>query len=65
MIRGLFRTTDAMLGDCVRVDKAAGDAAPLLRNEIYIALGGSPRLEELPYKGPLRERVWEGLLEPA
>lgn len=64
MIRGLFRTNDEMLGDCVRVAKAAGDAAPLLTEALYVALGGSPRLDELPHKGPLRERVWEGLLEP-
>lgn len=63
-IRGRFRTTDSLLGRCVHVDECAGDAAPLLPEALYAALGGSPRLDELPHMGPLRERTWQRALEP-
>lgn len=49
MIRGLYRTWDRLLGDSVRVSWAAGDAAPVLRIDIYQALGGEPALETLPH----------------
>jgi len=65
MIRGVFRTTDPLLGKCVRVDDSAGDAAPLLKEAIYRDLGGLPGIDELPWKGPIRERVWQKALEPS
>lgn len=48
MIRGLYQTRDPLLGACVRVDWSAGDAAPMLRPDLYEALGGSPPLGQLP-----------------
>lgn len=48
MIRGLYRTRDRLLGDCVRVHWSAGDAAPYLGVELYQALGGQPELTALP-----------------
>ena len=52
-IRGRFRTTDPLLGRCVHVDESAGDAAPLLPEAHYAALGGSPRLDDLPAHGTI------------
>jgi len=48
MISGLYRTHDEFLGLCARVDRSAGDAAPLLKREIYEALGGQPKFDRLP-----------------
>lgn len=51
MITGLYRTHDRLLGACVRVSWSAGDAAPVLKREIYEALGGAPAYDELPSRG--------------
>lgn len=48
MINGLYRTRDRLLGVCVRVGWSAGDAAPVLKREIYEALGGQPAYDALP-----------------
>ncbi|MDE2619042.1 MAG: hypothetical protein KGL54_02645 [Sphingomonadales bacterium] len=48
MIKGLYRTHDRLLGACVRVGWSAGDAAPMLKREIYEALEGAPAYDELP-----------------
>ena len=48
MIRGLYRTTDRLLGGSVRVHWSAGDASPMLSCEVYRTLGGTPPAEELP-----------------
>jgi len=51
MIKGLYRTQDVLLGACVRVDWSAGDAAPLLTEDIYRIMGGTPKLEDLMSRG--------------
>lgn len=51
MIKGLYRVEDRLLGSCVRVHWAGGDAAPVLSCEIYRALGGRPDVETLPTRG--------------
>jgi len=48
MIRGLYRTNDALLGPCVRVHWSAGDAAPVLAPDVYRALRGTPPIDDLP-----------------
>lgn len=48
MIRGLYRTTDRLLGNSVRVHWSAGDASPMLSCEVYRELGGHPPAEHLP-----------------
>jgi len=48
MIRGLYQTRDPLLGTCARVDSSAGDAAPMLRQDLYAALGGTPPFSQLP-----------------
>lgn len=48
MIKGLYRVEDRLLGSCVRVHWAGGDAAPVLSCDIYRAMGGRPELETLP-----------------
>ena len=50
MIRGLYKTRDRLMGDCARVDWSAGDAAPVLRKDIYEALGGRPAFDQLPQR---------------
>ena len=47
-IRGLYRTRDMLLGECVRVHWSAGDAAPVLSPVFYRSLGGQPDIAELP-----------------
>jgi len=48
IVRGLYRTRDSLLGDCVRVHWSGGDAAPLLPFQVYMAIGGKPGLAALP-----------------
>ena len=45
---GLYRTNLQMIGECARVDEAAGDAAPYLPRALYEALHFSPRFDRLP-----------------
>ena len=47
-IKGLYRTRDMLLGECVRVHWSAGDAAPIVSSLIYRSLGGMPDLADLP-----------------
>lgn len=47
-VRGLYRTRDRLLGDCIHVHWSGGDAAPLVPVRIYAALGGRPPIEDLP-----------------
>lgn len=56
MITGLYRTHDRLLGPCVRVGWSAGDAAPVLKREIYEALGGAPAYDQLPSREDYRDR---------
>ncbi|MFC3592247.1 hypothetical protein ACFOON_01300 [Novosphingobium piscinae] len=44
----MYRTRDRLLGDCVRVGWSAGDAAPVLRRDLYESLGGQPPYDQLP-----------------
>mgnify|MGYP001219746899 CR=1 FL=1 len=44
---GLYRTNLQMIGECARVDEAAGDAAPYLPRALYEALHFSPRFDRL------------------
>ena len=62
-IRGFFRTSDPLLGRCVVVHDSAGDAAPLLSEAIYCALGGKPPVNQLPTKGPISQNMWERAIE--
>ena len=45
---GLYRTNLQTIGECARVDEAAGDAAPYLPRALYEALHFSPRFDHLP-----------------
>lgn len=56
MIHGLYRTRDRLLGTCVRVSWSAGDAAPILSQEMYEALGGQPPAHELPTRAEYGRR---------
>jgi hypothetical protein len=48
MIKGLYRTRDRLLGAAVRVHWSAGDAAPVVSESVYAAMGGVPELSALP-----------------
>jgi hypothetical protein len=48
MINGLYRTRDRLLGNSVRVQWSAGDAAPVLSESVYRAMGGVPDIALLP-----------------
>ena len=56
MITGLYRTHDRLLGACVRVSWSAGDAAPVLKREIYEELGGEPSYDSLPEREAYMQR---------
>ena len=58
MITGLYRTHDRLLGACVRVGWSAGDAAPVLKREIYEALGGTPAYDQLPSREDYMDRPY-------
>lgn len=47
---GLFRTSDAYLGECACVDPDAGDAFPFLIRELYELLLFEPDFDSLPTK---------------
>jgi hypothetical protein len=46
--RGIYRLELPALGECARVDRAAGDAYPYLEREMYETLGFWPKFEDLP-----------------
>lgn len=46
--RGLYRFRDQRLGQCARVSYSAGDAAPILEEELYEALNFQPSFAALP-----------------
>lgn len=48
MKRGLYRTFDPFLGECAKVHKSAGDAAPFLIREIYEFVHFEPDFDDLP-----------------
>ena len=64
MIRGLYHTHDRLLGLCVRVDWSAGDAAPMLRREMYEALGGQPAWDQLPARETYMQRLYHLQSDP-
>ena len=64
MIRGLYQTRDLLLGACVRVDRSAGDAAPMLRPDMYEALGGTPPLGQLPSRDAYMARAHHLAMDP-
>jgi hypothetical protein len=46
--RGIYRLELPVIGECARVDHAAGDAYPYLEREMYEALGFWPQFDKLP-----------------
>lgn len=64
MIRGLYRTRDPLLGACARVDWSAGDAAPMLRQDLYEALGGQPPFHQLPGREAYMGRIHHLAADP-
>lgn len=64
MIRGLYRTTDRLLGSSIRVHWSAGDASPMLSCEVYRALGGQPAVEDLPTREQYREHAGRCASDP-
>ena len=62
MIRGLYRTHDLLLGDVVRVHWSAGDAAPIVSEQVYVALDGHPALDALPNRTEYEKKTY--LFEP-
>ncbi|AIT82318.1 hypothetical protein [Novosphingobium pentaromativorans] len=45
---GLYRVSLPELGECARVDSAAGDAYPYLERSMYETLGFWPTFDKLP-----------------
>lgn len=64
MIRGLYQTRDPLLGTCARVDWSAGDAAPMLRQDLYEALGGQPPFHLLPCRDSYMARRHHLVADP-
>jgi hypothetical protein len=54
MIRGLYRMRDRLLGAAVRIHWTGGDAAPVLSEKVYAAMGGVPELIALPTRDEYR-----------